>query len=38
MMSDYKRPVDERYDSIYKFVSKSMSECEWCLHEMTNKK
>ena len=38
MTSDYKRPVDERYDSIYNFVSKSMSDCRRCLHEMTNKK
>ena len=38
MMSDYKRPVDERYDSIYNFVSKSMTDCKWCSHEMTNKK
>ena len=38
MTSDYKRPVDERYDIIYNFVSKSMTDCKWCLHEMRNKK
>ena len=34
MMSVYKRPLDERYDIIYKFVSKSMSDAKWFLHEM----
>ena len=38
MMSDYKRPVDERYDIIYNFVTESMLNCYEHLREMKTHK